>query len=45
MSIAAFAIADRAIADSRTFGECREEAPPRRTVTARRDRRAVAESR
>ena len=45
MSIAAFAVADSAIADSQTFGQCREEAPPSRTVKARRDRRAVAESR
>ena len=45
MSIAAFAVADSAIADSFTFGQCRDEAPPSRKVAARRDRRAVAESR
>jgi hypothetical protein len=45
MSIAAFAVADSAIADSSTFGQCRDEPPPSRKITARRDRRAVAESR
>lgn len=45
MSIAAFAVADSAIADSSTFGQCRDQPPPSRTMSARRDRRAIAESR
>ena len=45
MSIAAFAVADSAIADSSAFGQCRDETPPSRKATARRDRRAIAESR
>lgn len=45
MSIAAFAVAESAIAQSTAFGDCREQAPPSRRVTARRDRRAIAESR
>lgn len=45
MSIAAFAVAQGAIAESTAFGTRRDEAPPSRRIIARRDRRAIAELR